>query len=233
LWGKTSNFLNQTDAVLSKTNALLSQTNTVAASNLLAQTDSLLSQTNTLLSGTNLLSTSTTNAYSAGNFMALSVSNSPLNSIAVDLTNQVSKVETSSPTNSTAKCGVESTIQSLTGGDDASALKSAYSLTRGAKLTDDQTSNARQFANLTSAYVVQKNFSTLDGSQTDVTNLVTALRNNNTVAAITPMKNIASNSKLTDQQKQLIATVVDQYAPGYQKARKAYDTFKKLPGFGN
>jgi hypothetical protein len=231
-WGKTSNFLAQTDAVLSKTNVLLSQTNTLAASNLLTQADVLLSQTNAILSQTNLLSTPT-NTLSVSNFVAQSATNSQLGSIATDLTNQVTKLEATLPTNSVTKGKLDGTLQSLGAGNDADALKSAYSLTHGAKLTEEQTSAARQVGNLTSAYVVQKNFSTLDGSQTDVTNLVSSLRSGNTVAAVVPLKNIVSNPKLTDSQKQLITTVADKYAPGYQKARNAVDAFKKLPGFGN
>jgi hypothetical protein len=205
-WGKTTNLLAQTDALLSQTNAPLSQTN---------------------------LHLAPANAFSVSNFVAQSATNSQLGSIATDLTNQVTTLETTLPTNSVTKGKLDGTLQSLSAGDDAGALKSAYSLTQGAKLTQEQTSAARQVGNLTSAYVVQKDFSTLDGSQGDVTNLVSSLRSGNTVSAVVPLKNIVTNPKLTDQQKQLITTVADRYVPGYQKAKNAVDAFKKLPGFGN
>ena len=117
------------------------------------------------------------------------------------------------------------------GGLDSAALGSAFKLVSAAKLTSEQLELARQFGNLASAYVVQKNFSALDGAQGDVANIVNALRSGKIKAALPSLKTIAQNAKLTATQKTLITTIADKYAPGLSKAAGAMDSLKKLPGF--
>jgi hypothetical protein len=78
---------------------------------------------------------------------------------------------------------------------------------------------------------VQKNFATLEGSQSDVATLVSSLREGKLTAAIAPLKNVAGNTHLTDGQKDLVKTVANKYAPGLGKAAGAVDAIKKLPGF--
>jgi hypothetical protein len=62
-----------------------------------------------------------------------------------------------------------------------------------------------------------KKFATLEGSQTDVATIVKSLYGSNLTAVVQPLKNVASSAKLTDPQKQLIGTIADKYAPGWQK----------------
>jgi hypothetical protein len=51
--------------------------------------------------------------------------------------------------------------------------------------------------------------------------IVTALRSADTATALTQMKQIASNASLTEGQKNLLNTIVQQYAPGLDNAGKA------------
>jgi hypothetical protein len=164
---------------------------------------------------------------------AKAASDSQLGPIASELTGKMQSLGTALAGNPAVKTALDSTLKSLTGGMDSEALTSAFKLAETAKLTPEQLGVAKEVGNLASAYVVQKNFATLEGSQGDVATIVKSLRGGNVTAAIPPLKNVASSAKLTDPQKKIITTVADKYAPGWQKAKGAMDGIKKLPGFGN
>lgn len=156
--------------------------------------------------------------------------------IASELTAKVQALSDVSGTTDAVKSKLSSTLESLIGGQDASALGSVFEITQmadAAKFTPQQLGLAKEVGNLASAFVVQKNFAALEGAQGDVATIVKSLRTGNLTAAITPLKNVATNAHLTDSQKQLITTVADKYAPGWQKAAQTLDTIKKLPGLGN
>lgn len=166
---------------------------------------------------------------------AKSASDSTLGSIASELSGKVQALSAAVSGNSDLKSQLSSTLQSLTGGQDSAALGSAFQLSQvaeAAKLTPDQLDLAKQVGNLASAYVVQKDFSSLTGSQSDVATIVTSLRQDNLTAAIPALKNVAGNTSLTDSQKQLISTIADKYAPGWEKVQGAVNTLKQLPGLG-
>lgn len=154
-----------------------------------------------------------------------------LGAIATQLAGRVEKLQALLGTNSPVKARLDDTLKSLTGGMDSAALTSAFDLVKGAKPTPEQLGLAKQVGNLASAYVVQKNFATLEGAQGDVATIVSSLREGKVTAAIPAIKNVATSTKLTDTQKQLITTVADKYAPGWQNAKGAVDAIKKLPGF--
>ena len=156
---------------------------------------------------------------------------SKLGDIATDLTGKVQSLESALGGGDVVKSKLDGVLKSLTGGLDSEALTSAFSLVKSAKLTPEQLDLAKQVGNLTSAYVVQKDFSSLAGQQSDVATLVTALRGGHLKDSLQPIKNIAQNAKLTDTQKQLISTIGDKYAPGLSKVTGAVDSIKKLPGF--
>ena len=168
----------------------------------------------------------------AGQFLdqAKSATDSQLAPIATDLTGKVQSLE-SVVGGAAAKSKLDGVLKSLTGGMDSEALTSAFSLVKSAKLTPEQLDLAKQVGNLTSAYVVQKNFSSLDGAKGDVATIVNSLRAGKIKDLLAPLKNIASNAKLTDTQKQLVTTIADKYAPGLSKVTGAADKLKKLPGF--
>ena len=134
-------------------------------------------------------------------------------------------------TNSVLTSQIDTVLKSLTGGQDSTALSSAFKLVSAAKLTPEQVDVARQVGNLASAYVVQKNFASLDGAQGDVASIVSSLRDGQITTAIPAIKNVATNAHLTDDQKTLITKIADQYAPGWKKAGAVLDGLKKLPGF--
>jgi hypothetical protein len=164
---------------------------------------------------------------------AKAASDSQLGPIAGELTTKIQSLGTALAGNATVKSALDGTLKSLTGGMDSEALNSAFDLVKGAKLTPEQVGVAKEVGNLTSAYVVQKNFATLEGSQGDVATIVKSLRSGNVTAAVPPLKNVATSAKLTGPQKQIITKVADKYAPGWQKAKGAMDSLKKLPGLGN
>jgi hypothetical protein len=162
---------------------------------------------------------------------AKSASDSQLGVIASELTGKVESLGAAIGTNAAIKSELDGMLRSLTGGMDSDALASAFKVASVAKLTPEQLDLAKQVGNLASAYVVQKNFASLEGAQGDVATIVSSLRGGNVTAAIPPIKNVAANTHLTDGQKQIITTVADKYMPGWQKAKGAMDSIKKLPGF--
>ena len=162
---------------------------------------------------------------------AKSAPDGQLGTIASELTGKMQSLGAAVTGNAAVKSELDSTLKSLTGGMDSEALTSAFKVASAAKLTPEQIGLAKQVGNLASAYAVQKNFAALPGAQGDVGTIVSSLRGGNVTAAIPAIKNVAGNAHLTDGQKQLITTVADKYAPGWQKAKGALDSIKKLPGF--
>jgi hypothetical protein len=158
-------------------------------------------------------------------------SDSQLAGIASELTAKVGSLGSAVGGNSAITGKLNSLLSSLTGGQDSAALASAFKLASSAKLTPDQLGLAKQVGNLASAYVVQKNFNTLDGSQGDVVNIVNSLRSGKIKDAVPSLKNVATSAKLSDTQKELIATIEDKYAPGLSKASGALEGIHKIPGF--
>ncbi len=154
-----------------------------------------------------------------------------LSGLAGELVGKLQALEAAGGTNSAITSTVDSMLKSLTGGEDSAGLTSALKLATAAKLTPEQVGLAKQVGNLASAYVVQKNFATLDGSQSDVATIVSSLRSGQVTTAIPALQNVAKNASLTDPQKQLLTTIANKYAPGWNKAAGALDSLKKLPGF--
>jgi len=141
-----------------------------------------------------------------------------LNSVGTELADKVNALSQTCSGNPTVKSQLASSVQSLVAGKDASALTSFYQATQSASLTPQQTQIAKEVGNLASAYVVQRNFSGLDGSQTDVANIVNSLRKGEITPALPSLKNVAQNASLTPAQKDLIGSVAQKYAPGLTTA---------------
>ncbi len=174
-----------------------------------------------------------TSADTAAKFLdaAKTSSDSQLGGIASELTSKVESLGSAVGGNSAVTGKLNSMLTSLTGGQDSAALTSAFNLVKGAKFTPEQLGLAKQVGNLTSAYVVQKNFASLEGQQGDVANIVTSLRSGKYKDALPSFKNVAASAKLSDTQKELIKSIEDKYAPGLSKASGALDEVKKIPGF--
>lgn len=87
--------------------------------------------------------------------------------------------------------------------------------------------------NLASAYVMQKNFATLEGAQSDVATIVNSFRQGQITPAIPALQKVAKNASLTPTQKQLIASIADKYAPGIAKTAGALQQgLQSVPGLG-
>ena len=158
-------------------------------------------------------------------------SDSQLGGIASELTGKVESLGHAVGSNSAITGKLDNMLSSLTGGQDSAALASAFKLASSAKLTPEQLGLAKQVGNLTSAYVVQKNFATLDGAQGDVANIVNSLRSGKIKEAVPSLKNVATSAKLSETQKKLIVTIEDKYVPGLSKASGALEGIPKIPGF--
>jgi hypothetical protein len=92
---------------------------------------------------------------------------------------------------------------------------------------------AKEVGNLASAYVVQKNFASLDGAQGDVATIVSSLRQGQITPALPAMQKVAQNGNLTAPQKQLLGSIADKYAPGVSKAASALSQgLQSIPGLG-
>jgi hypothetical protein len=150
--------------------------------------------------------------------MAKTEKDQVLSSVGTELSDKVNALTASAPGNSTLKSQMASSVQSLVGGKDSSALASFYQAAQAASLTPQQTQLAKDVGNLATAFVVQRNFSSLDGAQTDVATIVGSLRKGEITAAAPAIQKVASNANLTPSQKDLIASVADKYAPGLTKA---------------
>ncbi len=176
---------------------------------------------------TNTLST----VFSSLKSSAAAQGDATLKSIGGDLQTKAGSLSQSLATNTVASSTLQNALQSLASGKSAESLSSLQKL-GAAKLTPEQTKLAADVYHIGTAYVIQKNFASLDGAQGDVAKAVNSLRNGETLAALPAIQSIAQNAKLTAPQKELIQSVASQYAPGVEKVGNALRGLGGLPGFG-
>ena len=100
------------------------------------------------------------------------------------------------------------------------------------KLTPEQTKLAKDVGHLGSAYLVHKNLGNLEGSQSDVAQIVHSLRKGNITEALPAVKKVSHNAKLTPAQKELLTSLADKYAPGASKESGALNGAKGNPELG-
>lgn len=155
-----------------------------------------------------------------------------LKSLASDLGTKATKLNTSLTTNAAAQGQLQTAVQALTTGNGSGSLGTLTKLTQ-AQLTPDQMKLAKEVGNIGSAYVVQKNFSSLDGAQGDVAQIVNSLRKGQPTAALPALQKVGQNAALTAPQKDLLGSLADQYAPSARKLGNSLESgLKSLPGFG-
>ena len=155
-----------------------------------------------------------------------------LASLGGELGTNVTSLNKSLAGNPEGRKQVQGALQSLLSGNGAGSLGSLSKLTE-AKLTPEQTKLAKDVSNVGGAYLVQKNFGALEGSQTEVAQIVGALRQGNPVSALPALHKVAQNAKLTPAQKELAGALADKYAPGARKLGNALgDGLKSIPGLG-
>ncbi len=138
-------------------------------------------------------------------------------SIGSELAAKAQSLTQSAANNPQLKTQLAGALQSLSAGKDASALGTLFQQAKQANLTPQQTQLVKDVGNLASAYVVQRNFSSLDGAQGDVATIVNSLRQGSIMPAVPALQSLAQNASLTPQQKDLLGTLADQYAPGLKK----------------
>jgi len=151
---------------------------------------------------------------------------SVLTSIGQDLATKAKALVDASGGNDAVKTTVNNSLTSLAAGKDSEALAPALQLTGGQSasqagglsLTPAQTQLAKEVGNLASAFVVQRNFSSLSDAQGDVATLVNSLRSGQYSSALPPLKNIMNNASLTATQKDLIGSIADKFAPSLKQA---------------
>jgi hypothetical protein len=160
-----------------------------------------------------------------------STGDSTLKSLGSDLQSKSTALNKSLAGNSDAQSSLQSALQSLVSGKSADSLGGLQKLT-AAKLTPEQTKLATDVFHTGSAFVIQKNFGALEGSQSDVAKAVTALRKGDAISALPAIQGISQNAKLTAPQKELIHSVAAKYAPGTEKIENAIKGLGNLPGFG-
>jgi hypothetical protein len=163
--------------------------------------------------------------------LAAAQSDKLLVSVGGDLVDKVKSLGQSLGANAAVKSQLDSTLQSLLGGQDSEALTMAFQVVQAANLTPPQLQLAKEVGNLASAYVVQKNFAALDGAKGDVATIVNSLRKGEITSAIPAIQKVAQNANLTAPQKQLISSLADKYAPGIKKAADSLQQgLQVLPG---
>ena len=156
-----------------------------------------------------------------------------LSSVSSELADKVKTLAQSAAGNDTLKSQLTSSLKSLSGGNDSAGLSTIYQVAQSASLTPSQIQLAKEVGNVASAYVVQKNFASLDGAQGDVATIVNSLRQGQIAPAIPAIQKVAQNANLTPTQKQLVASIADKYAPGVSKAASALGQgLQSVPGLG-
>ena len=147
-------------------------------------------------------------------------------SLSSDLGTKAMALSKSLGTNAAAQTQLETAMNAVLGNKGPAALEGFQKLST-AKLTPEQTRLAKDVYNTGSAYVVKKNFGSLEGSQTEVSQIVTSLRQGKTAEALPPLKKIGQNANLTQPQKDIVASLSERYAPGLKRAG---DSLKSIPG---
>src|SRR5262245_45099086 len=97
-----------------------------------------------------------------------SSSDSVLKNIGTDLGAKVAKLGESLKTNEAAKAQLTSAVKSLLGNNDAQAVSGFGGVSENSKLTGEQSALAKDVYNTAAAVAMQRNLSSLDGMDTDV-----------------------------------------------------------------
>ena len=152
--------------------------------------------------------------------------------VSADLGSRVSKLASSLADNATVKEGLNTAVQSLLGNKDIDAITELNKLT-SANLTPEQTTMVKDVYNAGAALVTQRNFSSIEGMNTDVSQLATSVWKGNYTEALTPLQKLYSQSTLTAPQKELLGATFDKYLPaGWKNAagtvQKGLDTLKQF-----
>ncbi len=154
---------------------------------------------------------------------------STLKSLGGELATKAQSLGTSLAGSSETQSLLTGALQSLLGNKGSETLADFQKLS-AAKLTPEQIQLAKDFGHVGSAYLVQKNLGALDGSQSDVAQIVSSFRSGNVTAALPAIKKVSQNASLTPAQKDLMSSIASKFMPG---ADAIGGGLKSLPGFGH
>jgi hypothetical protein len=158
--------------------------------------------------------------------LAANHSDEVLNSIGGDLGKIATTLKQSLESQQDLSTTVDSAVRAALADKHSEAL-ALYSKLGAAKLTPEQEKLIGEVKNLTSAFWVQKDLSALDGAQGRVATVVKALRQGDVATALPALNELAKNAALTPQQKELLGTLVKEYAPALAGAAEAVK--QKIP----
>jgi vacuolar-type H+-ATPase subunit E/Vma4 len=160
-----------------------------------------------------------------------SSSDSLLKNIGTDLGAKISQLGASLKTNEAVKAQLTTAVKALMGKKDADAVTSVGQV-KQSSLTPEQSVLAKDVYNATAALVTQRNFSSLDGMNNEVSSLVNSVWKGNYTEAMPPLQKIWTQAKLTEDQKNLLGKTFDQYMPGWRNSagtlQKGLDGLKSL-----
>lgn len=157
---------------------------------------------------------------------AQSTADQETKSLTSDLGTKTASLSQSLEGNLDAQKQLESVMKAVLGDKGPAAVEGLQKLTL-AKFAPEQTRLAKDVYHLGSAYVVKKNLGSVEGSQAEVSQIVSSLRKGTPTEALPALKTLSQNARLTEPQKDLVASLMNNYAPG---VKKAADSIKALPG---
>ena len=155
-----------------------------------------------------------------------------LKSIGADLETRVGRLAQSLADNEAVTTQLKSGVKALIENRDVDAVAALNQLV-AARLTPEQASLAKEVYQATAAFATQRNFASLQGSGTEVGQLVNAVWKGDYAQALGPLQKVYGKATLTSAQKQLLATTFDPYLPkGWKEAagalQQGVEQFKKL-----
>ena len=162
---------------------------------------------------------------------ASSSGDATLKSLGGDLSSKIQSLNKSLTGKPDTQNQVSGALQSLLDNKGGDSLGAFQKLSQ-AKLTPEQTKLAKDVGHLGSAYLVQKNLASLEGSQSEVGQIVGSLRKGNVTEALPAIQKVSQNAKLTPAQKDLLTSVADKFAPGASKVSGALKGVKGIPSLG-
>ena len=98
---------------------------------------------------------------------------------------------------------VESVVEAVGSGNDAKALEEMHKVSEQ-DLTAAQQKKVDEFKSSVTAFIVQRNFSSVEGGKTEVNRAVQAISEGRTEAGIAELEKLQTKVTLTSEQKELI-----------------------------
>lgn len=132
-----------------------------------------------------------------------------------------------------AREAIGSLMTSLKAGRDSRAIGSLDAFDSH-DFTEQQRQRIEDFRKSLGAFVVQRNFSSLKGSENDIARIAEAMLMGDGETAVAGLKEVAAKAQLSAEQKEVLASLVAEYAPDLEALRQsAHGAMDRLRGVGN